>query len=149
MRQGNNKAKALSSTMSALFSKRIVAVSTMVRENNAALLLNGADLVADCTDNKEARDLIQKICIGNKIPCVHGCLDADSTMARIIWTDFFSSDEEDAKDQATCEDGRHLPFYGMVGAMMAYVIGQFFTYGIKESMQIIAAGKIIKLHTAR
>ncbi|MHA1694398.1 MAG: HesA/MoeB/ThiF family protein [Candidatus Helarchaeota archaeon] len=72
-----NKPKALLAQMK--LSKlnkdiRIVGINETLDEKSADKLLNGADLIVDCLDNFKTRFLVNRYCINNKIPFVHGAI---------------------------------------------------------------------------
>jgi len=117
-----NKAQALQQSLQGLFGRKINAVSHKLTGDNRVQLLGDADLVVDCTDNFAARRLIQDTCQAWDIPCLHGCLSADGTLARVVWTDHFTADQEGQEGEATCEDGQQLPFFAMAGAQLAVVV---------------------------
>ncbi|MHA1271198.1 MAG: HesA/MoeB/ThiF family protein [Candidatus Helarchaeota archaeon] len=52
----------------------IIGLSDTLNENNADKLLSGVDLIIDCLDNFKTRFLINKFCVKNKIPFVHGAI---------------------------------------------------------------------------
>ena len=60
----------------------VEAVATMLTRETAGALTAGVDLLVDCTDNFEARMLINEISIKDRLPWVHGaCV---STMGLVI-----------------------------------------------------------------
>lgn len=142
---GKNKAVALQSTMRGLYRRDLESKPVKLTENNQDELLGGSDLVIDCTDNIAARLLIQNYCSKNKeaadkdwIDCLHGCLSADGTFARIIWTEHFIPDAEGEEGAATCEDGRNLPFHVQAAAMIAQIVQKYLETGMRQSWQITA-----------
>jgi molybdopterin/thiamine biosynthesis adenylyltransferase len=141
---GKNKARAIQAAMKSLFGVKLGALSARLVENNVADLLGGSDLVVDCTDNIAVRQVVQGFCRPEAIPCLHGCLSAAGDFARIIWTEHFVPDPEDAEGQATCEDGRNLPFHGLAGALLASVAQRFLEDGIRESFQV-TAGSVVRV----
>lgn len=136
MGQGKNKAKALQSAMHGMFKIQIQAMSTKLMGNNRVPLLSESDLIIDCTDNFKARDIIQEYCEDIDLPCLHGCLSADGTLARVVWTEHFKPDKEDSENDVTCEDGANLPFHVLAAAMMAQIIQRYLESGIKQSWQL-------------
>lgn len=135
--KGKNKAVALQHVLSGLFRWRIEAVPHKLTETNLALL-DGASLVVDCTDNAAARILIQAAARSEAaacLPCLHGCLSADGTVARAVWTEHFNVDSG-GDGAATCEDGQNLPFHAMAGALLAQVAQHFLVTGKKRSWQL-------------
>lgn len=136
MGQGKNKAKALQQAMQGMFKLQIQAMSCKLMGNNQVPLLSESDLIVDCTDNFKARDIIQEYCADIALPCLHGCLSADGTFARAVWTEHFKPDEEGEEGEATCEDGENLPFHVLASAMIAQVVQKFLVSGVKESYQM-------------
>jgi len=163
MRQ--NKALALQKAMGGLFGLNIKPFLHKLTGDNAEALLGGSDLVIDCTDNAEARRVIQDfvlkcklcgltkglhdhdLCKGSWEPTtevLHGCLSAAGDFARIIWTENFTPDEEGEPGQATCEDGEQLPFFAMAASVVAQTAQQFLADGTKRNYQLMP-GKVISL----
>lgn len=136
MGKARNKAFALQQAMTGLFGIKVDAVPHKLTQDNAKTLLDGAALVIDCTDNAEARRVIQAALKGTETPCLHGALSADGTFARIIWTEHFVADEEGTPGQATCEDGENLPFHGLAASQLAVVAQHFLRKGKKVSLQV-------------
>lgn len=116
---GKGKVAGLKQTMNFLFGKKVNTVPHRLVEDNAYELLHGADLVIDCLDNAKSRGVVQYLCVGHGVPCLHGALDAAGSFGRVIWTDDFVIDEEGAEGQATCEDGEFLPFIAITAAYVA------------------------------
>lgn len=136
MGQGKNKAKALQAAMQGMFKVQIQAMSTKLAGNNQVPLLSEADLIIDCTDNFKARDIIQEFAQQYGVDCVHGCLSADGTLARVVWTEHFAPDKEDVEGDATCEDGENLPFHALAAAMIAQVVQRYLEKEEKRSYQL-------------
>lgn len=136
MGKGKNKAQAFQQALQGLFGIKVEANTNRLTRENAAAILGGADLVIDCTDNAEARRVIQGYVRTCRIPCLHGALAATGDFARIMWDEHFVLDEEGVVGQATCEDGENLPFHGVVGSQMALVAQQFLKTGKKRSLQV-------------
>lgn len=100
---------------------------------NAEVMFGNADLVIDCTDNFEAKSLIQSYCDSHRIPCLQTGMSADGDYAKIDWSDKFKPDQEGAGG-ATCEDGENLPFHTLVGAQTAIIAQAFLKTGIKTGV---------------
>lgn len=139
---GKAKVVALQQTMNFLFGTKIETNSNKVVSENIGAILNGADLIIDCLDNAVSRKLIQEYVRTKSIPCLHGALAADGGFGRVIWDEDFNIDVEDGTGTATCEDGAHLPFIGIVGCYMAYAVQQFLLNGRKIGYQVSPAGSI-------
>jgi hypothetical protein len=140
MGSGKQKAKALEAAMQGLFHRPIEPFPVKLTKDNVRQLLGDASLIIDCTDNHEARSLIQHFALGFSknciVPCLHGCLSAAGDVARVIWTENFAPDPEGETGQATCEDGENLWFHGLAGAIIAGVAQKFLETGKKQSFQI-------------
>ena len=139
-----NKAQALQKAMTGLFGVRLDAVPHRLTDDNAVALLGEAALVLDCTDNAEARRVIQRQVRAEGTPCLHGALSADGTFGRVVWDEHFTADEEGEPGQATCEDGHQLPMFALVAAQLAVAAQRFLDSGQQQSFQISPSG-IIRL----
>ena len=135
-----NKTQALKQSLQGLFGVKIEAVPHKLTADNSGQILGGAALVIDCTDNAEARRVIQAEVRKSGIPCLHGALSGDGAFARAVWDKHFKEDEEGAEGQATCEDGQQLPFFAMAGAQIAVAAQMFLEDGKCVSLQITPTG---------
>lgn len=133
---GRSKVQSLQQTMNFLFGLQIEAVPHKLTRDNDSQLLSGSDLVIDCLDNGEARRIVQDYVRSHNIPCLHGALAADGTFGRVIWDADFRIDDESAAGAATCEDGEHLPFIGMVGTFLAHSAKIFLESGSRRSFSV-------------
>jgi molybdopterin-synthase adenylyltransferase len=131
-----NKAHALGKAMLGMFGTKLDARVPKLTIDNVEILLGGSDLVIDCTDNFEARTLIQDYCKDQETPCLHGGLSADGQFARVIWSEDFTPDHEGTPGQATCEDGDHVAFYAMAGAQIAIIAKKFLETGKRVNLQM-------------
>jgi len=136
---GKNKTTALQQAMNFLWGTKVDAVPHKLVENNVQQLLGGVDLVLDCLDNGEGRRTIQGFVRGNDIPCLHGALAADGAFGQVVWDEDFRIDD-DASGGATCEDGEHLPFIGLVSAHIAQAAQVFLSSGKKLGFQLYPRG---------
>lgn len=136
---GKAKVVALQQTMQFLFATKIETIPHKLVEDNAATLLGKADLVIDCLDNGEARRLVQAFVRRANVACVHGALAADGGFGRVVWDEHFVVDDATG-DGATCEDGEHLPFIGIVSAYLARSAQEYMKSGRKVSLQIAPLG---------
>ena len=137
-----NKVQSIQQTMKFLYGLKIDGVPRKIQENNIDVLLKGSDLVIDCLDNLEARVLIQNYVRDNDIPCLHGALAADGAFGRVIWDKQFVIDSEGQKGGATCENGEHLAFIGIVSAYMAQSVHEFLNNDKRFGYQINPTGVI-------
>ena len=138
MGQGRNKVQALQQAMQGMFRLKLDVVPHRLTEDNREQIIPVGDtrLVIDCTDNIEARTLIQQYCLEEGVPCLHGCLSADGTYAQAVWTEDFDPDPEGEPGQATCEDGDHVAFYAIAGARLAILGRKFLDTGKKDMAQM-------------
>ncbi len=133
---GRNKAQALQQTLHGLFGLKVESFPRRLAATNLAQLLGDAALAIDCTDNAEARGLIQGYVREHAVPCLHGALAADGAFARVIWDEHFIADEEGEPGQATCEDGAQLPFFALTAAVLALAAQGFLAGGTRASYQL-------------
>lgn len=63
------------------------AVVKELGERNARALLKGADVLLDTFDNSASRQLVQRYCRAERIPCLHVGLSAD--YAEAIWDEHY------------------------------------------------------------
>mgnify|MGYP005652498963 CR=1 FL=1 len=136
MARGRNKAQATAQSLQAQWKRKCEVIPHRLTSDNALQLLGDVDLLIDCTDNIEARLIIQGFAIEHGIPCLHGCLAATGDFARVIWTEHFSADQEANDGVPTCEDGVLLPFYSIVGGHIAQEAQRFLLDGTKRSFQL-------------
>lgn len=137
-----NKAKALQQSLAGLFDAHIYPVPHKLTIDNVDTVLDDASLVIDCTDNIEARNLIQGFVTDVDTPCLHGALSADGTFARVMWAEDFVADAEGEDGEATCIDGEHLPFFAAAAAYLAIEAQRFLATGKKQSFQLTPAGLV-------
>jgi len=135
-----NKAACLQKTMQGLFGVKIDAVPHKLTRDNVEALLGGSALVIDCTDNAEARYIIQAYVRDREIPCLHGALSASGDFARVVWDEHFVADPEGTAGQATCEDGGQLPFFALAASWLALAAQTFLDKGQKQSFQVMPSG---------
>jgi len=141
MSLGKNKAQAVQQSFQGLFGVKIDVVPHRLVLENAKEILGGADLIIDCTDRIAPREIIQLMARELKIPCLHGALAATGDFGRVIWSRHFVPDAESGEG-ATCEDGRFLPFFAMVSAVLAAEAQSFLKTGSRKSYQITPSGII-------
>jgi len=137
-----NKAQALSQAIQGMFGVSVSTVPHKITKDNVNMVLDGAELVIDCTDNIEARNTIQGFVTDVDTPCLHGALSADGTFARVMWAEDFVADAEGEDGEATCIDGEHLPFFAAAAAYLAVEAKRFLDTGKKQSFQLTPAGLV-------
>lgn len=141
---GKNKALGLQQTMNFLFGVKIDSVPHKLVPDNVRTLLQDAALVIDCLDNGPSRRTVQTFVRESEIPCLHGALAADGTIGRVVWDEKFAIDDSDGAG-ATCEDGQHLPFIGLVAAHIARAAQEFVRSRQQMSFQIFSRSPSISL----
>ena len=142
MAVGKNKALALQQSFQGLFGVKVAAIPHRLTTDNTEALLGGSTLVIDCTDRITSREVIIAACKKLNLPLLHGALAATGDFGQIIWTEHFVPDAESGDAQATCVDGEHLPFHGVMGAFLAVEAQRFLRRGTKQSWQISPAGML-------
>lgn len=136
---GKLKVLGLQQTMQFLFKVKLNTNSNKLIGKNAKQLLSSADLLVDCLDNAESRNIVQTYARKHKIPCVHGALAADGAYAQIAWNNDFLIDENPG-EAPTCEDGEHLPFISIVSSYLAYSIQTFIGSRKTQGFQVFPGG---------
>lgn len=134
---GKNKALSLQQSVNFLFGVKIDAVPHKLVQENVRALLQDAAIVIDCLDNGPSRRTVQTFVRELKIPCLHGALAANGTIGRVVWDDKFAIDDNDGAG-ATCEDGEHLPFIGLVSAHIARAAQEFLKSRQQMSFQVFS-----------
>jgi len=137
---GRNKVQGLQQAMLGMFGTKMEAIPHKLTPDNADAILGGAALVCDCTDSYEARQTIINYVKSKGIPCLHGAMSAGGTVGQVAWTEHFTPDKDNPDDPgggATCEDGRNLPFHGLVSSWLAILAQRFLGKGEKRSFLIL------------
>lgn len=133
------KATSLRGSLYGLFGVKCYTDPVKVTDENVLYVVDGMDLVLDCTDNIAARQTLMSGCGGLKIELLHGAMSADGTFAQVTWTEQFTPDAETGSG-VTCEDGENLPFHMMVGSCMAIAVQQFINDAKRDSYFITPTG---------
>ena len=133
---GRNKAQALQQALQGMFGLKVDSRPHRLTDDNLSQLLGEAELIVDCTDNAEARRLIQDYARQHQVACLHGALSADGNFARVVWDEHFVEDQEDRAGQATCEDANQLPFFALVASTLAISAQDFLLDGTRRSYQL-------------
>jgi hypothetical protein len=124
---GKNKAEALKAQLFNFYGTKTEAFGVRLTEANVEALLASADLVVDCFDNAQSRELVSRYARTSKKPLVHAAVSADGTFGLVRWDQRFKADAEDTPGQATCEGGEHLPLLGLLASTLARTIQDFVT----------------------
>lgn len=133
---GKSKSQSLAQLMQFLFNLKMEAVPHKLTNDNINQLLKGSDLIIDCFDNYESRNIIQQYSKQNKIACLHGCLAANGEFGRVVWTEKMVIDKEAEAGAATCHNGDFLPFIATVSALLARSAQDFLEKNIKVGYEV-------------
>lgn len=137
---GKLKTESLRSTMQFLWGLTVDGRHVRLRRDNAATLLDGADLVVDCLDNPESRRLLQEVAAGR--PILHGALAASGLdFGQVVWSPRFVP--EGGAGGATCLAGENLPFIGMVASTLAFAAQRFIEKDERLNFQVRRSGSLI------
>ena len=138
---GKNKAVATRLALYGMYGNAdVLSHGVKFTEISGVHLVEGVDLILDCTDNIAARQCIME---HSDIPLLHGAMSADGTFAQVTWTRHFKPDAEDG-DGVTCEDGENLPFHLLIGSQMAIAAQQFIRDGTRQSYIITPNGVMLR-----
>lgn len=122
---GKNKAEALKAQLLNFYGLKAEAFGVRLTGDNAAQLLQGADLAIDCFDNAASRRLASEHARAKGLPLLHAAISGDGTFGLVRWDERFVPDAEDQPGQATCEGGEHLPMIGLLSATIARTVQDF------------------------
>lgn len=136
---GKNKAEALKLQLRTFYGVDATAYPVRLSAGNVATVAAGADLLVDCFDNAASRLVVRDFSASAGVPSVHAGLAADGTFGLVRWGERFVPDDTDEPGQATCVDGEHLPFIGLVAARLATVVAQFVRTGAREDSLVTLA----------
>src|SRR5262249_20146912 len=92
---------------------------------NVDAILGPADLVVECFDNAESRQVVQNYVRAKKKPCIHAGLAANGEFGVVRWDEHFKIDGEDVPGQATCEGRGFLPIILRVSSSLVASIQLF------------------------
>lgn len=119
---GKNKATALKMQWQNFYGRKLKDYTVRLVEENIETVFFNHDLIIDCFDNAESRQLVQDYVRANGIACLHGGLAANGEFGVVRWDADFVIDSEDVIGQATCEGTGFLPLILAVsGALVASV----------------------------
>lgn len=138
---GKLKVNALKQSMQFLYGRKISSNPHRLVPDNVGDLLKG-NLVIDCLDNGESRQLIQDYVREMGTPCLHGALAPDGSFGRVIWDEQFVIDSEVGQGGATCENGEFLPFIAITSAYLARAAQIFLATGKKVGFSISPNGVV-------
>ena len=136
---GKNKAEALKLQLRTFYGVDATAYPVRLTAHNVATVAAGADLLVDCFDNAASRLVVRTFALDAGVPSVHAGLAADGTFGLVRWGERFEPDDADEPGQATCVDGEHLPFIGLVAARLATVVARFVRAGDREDSLVTLA----------
>jgi molybdopterin/thiamine biosynthesis adenylyltransferase len=139
---GKSKVQSVQQNMKFMFGTKVDAVPHRLVNENINAVLKDADLIIDCLDNFEARNLVKNYAEVEDIPCVHGALAPNGEYGQVMWNENFRIDSEAGPDGATCEDGEHIAFIALVSAYLARSVHEFLVNDRKLGFQINPVGAI-------
>ncbi len=128
---GKNKATALKMQLLNFYGVKIRDFTVKLTSLNAEALLGPADLVVECFDNAESRQVVQDFVRERQKPCVHTGLAANGEFGVVRWDGHFTIDREATAGQATCEGRGFLPLILRVSSSLVASI-QFFLADKRE-----------------
>src|SRR6185503_5698201 len=137
---GKNKAEALKLQLQNFYGIKAEAFSVRLAQNNVDAVLGTADLLIDCFDNQESRNLLSSFARSSKKPLVHAAIAGDGRFGIVRWDERFVADAEDTAGQATCEGGEHLPLIGLVAATLVRTVQDFMQEGAQRDSMISLNG---------
>ena len=133
---GKSKTQAATQLMQFLFNLKTDSIPHKLTNDNFSQVLKGSDLIIDCFDNYESRNIIQQYAKKNNIACLHGCLAANGEFGRVVWTEKMVIDKEANAGAATCHDGDFLPFIATVSALIARAAQEYLDKNIKVGYEV-------------
>jgi molybdopterin-synthase adenylyltransferase len=133
---GKNKAEALKLQLLNLHGVKAESFGVRVTRENVETLCGGADLLVDCFDNRESRQVLSDYARKAGKALVHGALAGDGSFGLVRWDERFVPDAEDTAGQATCEGGLHLPLIGLLGAALARIIQDYVKQGVRRDVMV-------------
>ncbi len=133
---GRNKAEALKLQLLNLHGVKAESFGVRLTRDNVEALCGAADLLVDCFDNRDSRQLLSDFARKVGKPLVHGALSGDGTFGLVRWDERFTPDAEDTPGQATCEGGAHLPLIGQLAATLARTVQDFLKHGTRRDSMV-------------
>lgn len=133
---GRNKASALKAQLRNFYGVRLQDYPVRLTGLNVETVLGAADLVVECFDNAESRQLVQGFVRAKDKACLHGGLAADGRFGVVRWDEHFIIDSEDVPGQATCEGAGFLPLITMVSAALVGSIRDWMETGEKRNWNV-------------
>ena len=138
---GKNKATALRMQWQNFYARPLKDYTVRLISENVDTIAEGQDVVVDCFDNAESRQLLQDYVRQHDIPCLHGGLAAGGEYGVVRWDKDFVIDSEDVPGQVTCDGTGFLPLILMVSnALMASIQGYVSDSGVQRNWNISPAG---------
>jgi len=126
---GALKAKMLTNALYRALGVAVTARAEELTAENAAKLLAGAGLVADCFDNSAARGAVQTAARASGIPCLHVGLSGDG-YAEVIWDEVYTVPPDTGVDACDYPLARNLVLLAF--AVAAEAITRFAIKGARE-----------------
>jgi molybdopterin/thiamine biosynthesis adenylyltransferase len=113
------KVEALRGRLFRAVGVEIEAVAKELTERNSRSLLKGSGVVIDTFDNSAARQLVQKQCREQRLPCLHVGLFAD--YAEVIWDENYRVPRDMAGDVCDYPLARNLVLLAVAVASKALI----------------------------
>jgi len=137
---GKQKAEALKLQWFNFWGIKAEASPVRLTEQNVQALLGEADLIVDCFDNFDGRQLLSDFARKHDKALVHAAVAGDGSFGVVRWDARFTADREDVAGQATCEGGEHLPLIGLIATALARAIQDFLTDATQRNFNIALNG---------
>jgi molybdopterin-synthase adenylyltransferase len=137
---GKNKAEALKLQLWNFWGVKADAYPVRLTGENVASLCASATLLVDCFDNLAGRQVLSAHARAAGPPLVHAALSGDGSVGLVRFDARFHPDAEDHAGQATCEDGEHLPFIGLLAGVLARAIQDFVRTGEQRDSLVTLTG---------
>lgn len=129
---GSYKARTLAHQVYRAVGVEVEAVAKELVVENAHKLLRGSQLVLDCFDNTEARQVVTDYCRAKSLPCLHVGLAAD--FAEVIWNEVYRVPNPSEQDLCDYPLARNLVL--MAVAVAAEVVIGFVDSGEQRSLNL-------------
>lgn len=137
---GKNKAEALALQLRNFWRLPAAFHGQFLREHNVATLLEGSELIVDCLDNHEGRQLLIDYARERRVPIVHAGVAGDASCGLVRWGAAFTGETEQGESADACRSGRYLPLLGQIGCAVAQAIAAYLEAGQRPSAWISSEG---------
>ncbi|HIH32414.1 TPA: hypothetical protein HA235_06945 [Candidatus Woesearchaeota archaeon] len=131
----------------------IDAIGKRLDEKNIKTIINDADLVIDCTDNVQARIIINGYCIKNNIPWIYsGAVSNIGTIYFIKDNACYECINKDKDGETSCEIGVMNSIVAIIGAWTVNIALQYLIEGKTEEDMIrinLKNNELMKIKTKK